>query len=352
MARASHLLLPLSALYRLVTDVRNWGYDRGHLKSTSFETPTLSVGNLAVGGTGKTPMVEYLIELLGKNLRLATLSRGYGRKTEGFRIVQKSDNAASVGDEPYQYFHKYGDRVTVSVGEDRVAAIRALLAESHPELIVLDDALQHRALQPGIQLLLTEHQRPFYNDMLMPAGRLREARKHARRADAVVVTKCPSQLDSEEMQRMHQHVAQYVRTGTPVFFSRIAYKAPVPLYGHGLLFSPSIYLFTGIARPRPLENYVRAHYDLSGVAHFPDHHFFTERELRVKILAGYRASGAGCILTTEKDAMRLTALPSAKKILAGIPIFYLPIAQQFIPFGHQSFDQWIRRQLEAYQIFL
>ena len=187
------LLFPFSWLYYLITQIRNRLYDRGLKPSVKFELPVICVGNLTVGGTGKTPMIEHLIRLLQNRFKVATLSRGYGRATKGIRIAGPSENASTIGDEPFQFYTKFGKRITVAVGEERALAIPTILQEcSDTQIILLDDGFQHRKVSPGFSILLTDYHRPFYNDFLLPSGRLRESRWGAERADVIVVTKCPS----------------------------------------------------------------------------------------------------------------------------------------------------------------
>src|SRR4051812_38727618 len=185
------LLYPFAVLYNLVTRLRNHLYDIGHKPAFQFETPVITIGNLNVGGSGKTPMVEYLVELLKKDFKVATLSRGYRRETKGYRTATDSDTVRHIGDEPMQLFRKFGKDINVIVGEDRVFAIPNILHD-FPEtnVILLDDALQHRSVRARLSILVTEYSHPFYNDFVLPFGRLREARRGASRSDIVVVTKC------------------------------------------------------------------------------------------------------------------------------------------------------------------
>jgi tetraacyldisaccharide 4'-kinase len=194
-------------VYDGITALRNTLYDRSYKPSTRFALPVISVGNLAVGGTGKTPMVEYLIRLLAPEFQLATLSRGYGRKTKGFRIAGAADTAATLGDEPYQLYKKFSPQVEVTVGEERAYAIPMILQERETiQAIILDDAFQHRSVTPGFSILLTEYGNPFFNDYVLPVGRLREAKSGADRADMVVVTKCPPHTSEDEMMAFENHI--------------------------------------------------------------------------------------------------------------------------------------------------
>ena len=192
------LLFPFSLLYAAITGLRNYFYDKGWLKSFGFKVPVIAVGNLSVGGTGKTPMTEYLVRLLKEDHRVAVLSRGYGRKTKGFIIAGKESNSKELGDEPYQYFKKFDD-IQVAVDEDRVHGVNCLLGrDMPPELVLLDDAFQHRRIRAGLYLLLTSYGKLFSEDWILPTGNLREMKSGAKRAQVIVVSKCPENLDESE----------------------------------------------------------------------------------------------------------------------------------------------------------
>ncbi|MFA0963600.1 tetraacyldisaccharide 4'-kinase [Roseivirga sp. BDSF3-8] len=328
------VLSPFSALYKVVTDVRNFLYDQGRRHSTLFTVPVINVGNLTVGGTGKSPMIEYLGAMLSESYQVAILSRGYGRRTKGFRLAGEGDDATTLGDEPYQFYQKAGDNVTVAVGEERALAIPSILLE-RPEtnVILLDDAFQHRAVVPHFNILLSDYNRPFYKDMVLPAGRLRESRYGARRAHAVIVTKCPGSLDEKAMELVKAQIEKYTRAGTPVFFTTISYGQPISLYGHT---SPArgenVVAFSGIARSEPFINYLAKTYALSDHMDFPDHHAYSESDLE-RIKARFMAHGATSeqtsLVTTEKDAARLRSL-GAKHPLSGLPVSYIPIRPVFL----------------------
>ncbi|MBT2557635.1 tetraacyldisaccharide 4'-kinase [Hymenobacter sp. ISL-91] len=333
------LLLPLSWLYAAVLAVRNRLYDRGWKRSVAFaEVPVISVGNLRVGGTGKTPHVAWLVAWLqARGQRPALLSRGYGRRTRGYRLATATDSAATVGDEPWQQFGQFGAAVPVAVSEDRVAGIRRLLAEV-PALtaVVLDDAYQHRRVRPTVNILLTEQQRPFYNDFVLPAGRLRESRSGAARADAVVITKCPPDLSAAARATIMAQVHRYARPEVPVLFSAYDYGPPVPVSGTaaGRMAVPvvgsEVVLLTGIAQPGPLlAHLVAAGYCVNHHARFADHHAFTPTEIAA--LAAQCQPGQ-CVLTTQKDAARLQE-PALAASVADLPVFYIPITVRFLADG-------------------
>jgi tetraacyldisaccharide 4'-kinase len=346
------LLLPFSWLYAGVLAVRNWLYDIGWKKSEAFSVPLLDVGNLRVGGTGKTPHVIWLVEeLLRQGHRPAILSRGYGRQTTGPRLAGLQDSAATVGDEPWQYFEHFTEmKVPVAVAEKRGLGVRLLL-QAHPEIsiIVLDDAFQHRAVRPVLNVLLTEYARPFYKDYVLPAGRLRESRGGARRADVVIVTKCPAGLSEAACEAIRQRVYRYVRSGVPVLFSVYEYAEPralattLELEANGIVPGPprtptmgSALLLTGIAQPQPLREYLENQgYAIRHHEQLPDHHAFQREDidaLKVHWQPGWP------IFTTEKDATRLQAA-ELRPALAGLPIYTIPVRVAFLGTGAAELRQ-------------
>ncbi len=328
-----YFLLPFAWLYNLVTRLRNYLYDIGHRKSFQFDSVVISVGNLNVGGSGKTPMVEYLVNLLSPKFKIATLSRGYGRKTKGFHIANEQDSARTIGDEPFQLFRKFGDKVIVAVGEERALAIPTILNE-HPDVqvILMDDAFQHRAVVPQFSILLTDYRKPFYKDFLLPFGRLREARVGAARAHTIVVTKCIDLTEDNE-ERVRASLKKIVGS-LPVFFSETKYKAPIPI-GHSNKLTEEVILVSGIAKNEPLENEVSKYFKVPKHFKFPDHHIYTEGNIEV-IHQAAEAHGINSILTTEKDMVKLIAQPIFDSIKKK-SWFYLPIQAAFIKNG-SDFD--------------
>lgn len=325
------MMFPFALLYDGVTRVRNHLYNKGLKPGASFAIPVLGVGNLTVGGTGKTPMIEYLLRRLAGR-RVATLSRGYGRKTRGIRLTSTEDSADTVGDEPYQLYTKFGRQATIAVGEDRALAIPHILQE-HPdtEVILLDDAYQHRRVKPSLQILLTDYGRPFYKDFVMPAGRLREARAGANRADVVVVTKCPQGLSEATMDDITRHIRRY--TAALVCFASIRYGEPQPATPAATTRPEKVVLVTALANSAPLEAYVAKQFTLCQHLQFADHHRYTERDvLRMKVAL----PETGAILTTEKDYVKLMN-PILAAHVPSCPIFYLPIEVFFIRNG-EEFD--------------
>ncbi|TPG63759.1 tetraacyldisaccharide 4'-kinase [Hymenobacter nivis] len=327
------LLLPFSWLYAGVLAVRNWLYDRGWKPSVAFAVPLVGVGNLRVGGTGKTPHVEWLLnELLRQGHRPAVLSRGYGRRTRGPRLATASDSAATVGDEPWQYFEQFGPRgVAVAVAEARRLGVELLL-HAHPEItvVVLDDAYQHRAVRPALNVLLTEWARPFYADRVLPAGRLRESRAGARRADIIIATKCPPGAPAAARAAVAQRIDRYARPGAPVLFSSYEYGPPQALAAATSLPAPGgpALLLTGIAQPGPLRQHLESlGYEIAFHADFPDHHAFAPADLAT-LRAHWRPGWP--IFTTTKDAARL-ADPALAAALAGLPLYTIAVQAALSP---------------------
>jgi tetraacyldisaccharide 4'-kinase len=323
-------------LYDAATSVRNRLYDLSIRPSAAFDVPVISVGNLAVGGTGKTPMVEHLIRLLSNSYSVATLSRGYMRKTKGFRIAGNSDSAETIGDEPFQFYSKFAEKVKVTVGEERALAITNILQE-FPDVnaIILDDAFQHRSVRPHFQILLTVYDNLFFDDWLLPAGRLRESKTGAKRANVVVVTKCPEHLQEDEMIIIEKKIHRY--TGKPVFFTTIHYGAPIALAGKDSTPDKKVILVTGLANADHLRQYVESNFELVHHFEFKDHHDYRETELD-QIVAHAKKEGAQ-IITSEKDAVKLKGT-RFQQHLKHAQWFYIPIEIGFLKSG-QDFDAMV-----------
>ena len=308
------LLLPFAILYGLGVRLRHFLYDRGWLSSKRYPFPILCVGNLAVGGTGKTPMVEYLVRLLGQE-QVAILSRGYRRKTKGFVLADDSATAMTLGDEPYQYHRKF-PRATVAVCESRQEGIERLLENPHFKYIILDDAFQHRKVQAGTNLLLTSYDKLYTQDFLLPVGSLRDIRSRARKAQIIIVTKCP-ELTQAEQEKIIQQLKPL--PSQKVYFTSIVYSDRV--YSHedsqalkDFIATPFT-LVTGIANPTPLVDFLEKQGASFEHLAYSDHHHFSNRELEF-------LRQKERILTTEKDYVRLEgALPT---------LYYLPIETQFL----------------------
>ncbi len=325
------LLSPISWIYGLVLFIRHKLYDWGILKSKSFSVPTICIGNLALGGTGKTPHTEYLIDLLKTKCRVAVLSRGYGRKTKGFILADENSTCRDIGDEPLMY-HVNHDDITVAVDEERCDGVKKLMQqENAPEVILLDDAFQHRKINPGFNILLTEYYNIYKKDMLLPAGKLRDIRSQAKRADVIIVTKSPQILLPYDKQEILSTI-----DATPyqkVFFTTINYKNIKPINDVAKETMPenmkSIYLFCGIANPYPLEDYVKRQYNTVITNYYSDHHCYTEKDIDT-ILEGFNdvIGKNKIIITTEKDLMRLTKHSYIRKF-DDVPLFTIPIEVHF-----------------------
>lgn len=335
------LLLPLSLIYLLVTQFRNHLYNIGYYPSFQFETVVIGIGNLRVGGTGKTPHVEYLIRLLKSRYKLSTLSRGYGRKTKGFILADNSVTAKEIGDEPMQFYFKYSPHVTVAVGEERALAIPTILFEKpQTQAILLDDAFQHRAVLPDLNILLTDYFHPFYDDLVLPAGRLRESSRGAVRADCIIVTKCPDNLSQDEKDFIKKRIYKYNKKA-PVFFTGIQYQQPIPLYKDRTTEKlERILLISGIANAQPLKEEIKRKYVLEGTIDFQDHHEYTMESIQLILKQfGEITGNHKAVFTTEKDAVKLRS-DKWKELLKGVPVYYLPIEVYFLE-EKDTFDQII-----------
>ena len=326
------ILFPLAILYGWIAQLRNFLYDKGILKSYAFDIPVIAVGNLSVGGTGKTPQIEYLIRLLSTDFKVATLSRGYKRQSTGFLLANELSTAASLGDEPYQMHLKF-PHVQVAVDADRKNGIEQLLSqETKPEVIVLDDAFQHRKVKAGLYILLTTFDELYVDDYLLPTGNLRESKSGAHRADIIIVTKCPATITESDRKK----IKDKLNTNTPLFFSTISYDDSV--YGSASSLKvvevrlKSKLLVAGIAKPKPFFEYLKS--DADDIMEFPDHHHFDHNEIeRISKNAKNKL-----IISTEKDYVRLQGhLPSDQ-------LFYLPIRTTFLGNG-DLFDQTITQYL-------
>lgn len=342
------LLSPLALLYGFGVAVHNGLYASGLLRGVSFSLPVISIGNLTVGGTGKTPHTEYLVRLLHEYLRIGILSRGYRRKSTGYLEITPQHDATQSGDEPLQFKRKY-PHVAVGVAESRSLAIPQLL-RSHPdiEVILLDDGFQHREIVPGLNLLLTEYNNPYTRDWLLPVGRLREWRDAAARADMIVVTKCPDDLDYIEMDALAKEVR--ATQTQKVFFSKYVYGHPYRMYRSGerlvLTEQIDVLMVVAIAGTEYLMEYVESKTGSVRLLEYNDHHLFSNFDIG-DIERYYNERPAGkqsIILTTEKDAMRLD---SHRDLLLrlDLPIYILPVAVQFIGEEHGTFDHAIREWL-------
>ncbi|WP_240336941.1 tetraacyldisaccharide 4'-kinase [Rufibacter psychrotolerans] len=329
------LLFPFALLYGGIVRLRNYLYDCEVFSVYRAPVPVICVGNLSVGGTGKTPQVEYLARLLQPR-RIAILSRGYKRATKGFVLADERPSATSLGDEPFQYTQSLPG-VVVAVCEKRAEGIQRLL-RLFPDLevILLDDAFQHRAVKASAYLLLTDYSRPFTKDYLLPLGRLREPKTGARRAQAVVVTKCPN-ISKEEQQSIRAEIRRYAGPTTPVFFSQVVYAPPVPI-GRGNTLGKKLILVTGIANATPLVRHLQhAGHELLCHFEWEDHAAVTPEKIN-EVVAQYQAyqDRAISIVMTQKDAVKWQD-SALEPLWNQLPVFFLPITNAFAP-QEPSFD--------------
>lgn len=310
------ILFPFSLLYAAVTSLRNFLYDKGIKKSTAFKLPIIAVGNLSVGGTGKTPMVEYLIRLLSDRYNLAVLSRGYKRKSKGFYLAKDTTTIEEIGDEPFQYHSKFKN-INVAVNANRVEGVETILkALPKTNVVLLDDAFQHRKIKAGFYIMLTAYNDLFYNDLVLPAGNLRECKSGVKRANVVVVTKCPKDLSEQKMLQIKSKI-----DSDKIYFSTINYHHSVTNNLEEIAVADlknDFIAVAGIAKPEFFYDYLKS--NKNNCLTFPDHHFFSNQDIN-NILQ--KANGRK-IITTEKDYMRL------QNLLPKNQLYYLPIEMCFL----------------------
>ncbi len=315
-----YILFPIGILYAIVTEIRNFLFDKNILKSKSFQIPIINVGNLSIGGTGKTPQIEYLIRLLKDEYKVAVLSRGYKRKTKGFIVADKQSTSDEIGDEPYQIYRKFKN-IMVFVGEKRVPAISKIIKQYNPDIILLDDAYQHRAVKPGLNIVLTAFAKPFNKDFILPVGDLRECRHQIKRTDLILISKTPHEIKKEQKEKIKKNIEN--KYNKKVFFSKIVYDDNVYSSNNKIsinnLQDYKVLLITGIAKTQELYSFLSKKSINFESLKFGDHHNFTEVDLKLinrkfeKIKADKKL-----VLTTEKDYVRW-----ANK--NNLPVYYLPI---------------------------
>ena len=334
------LLLPFALVYGLLVIFRNWLYSKQIKESVSFGLPIICIGNLSVGGTGKSPMVEYIVRHLKNIYKVATLSRGYKRKTMGYALASHQTTALDVGDEPMQFHRKFPD-VPVAVGEQRVLAIPQLLHDKpDTEVIILDDAFQHRAIKAGFNILLTDYNNLFTRDFYLPTGDLRDSRSSYKRADVIVVTKCRPDISEEERQEIIKEIDPLPHQ--QVFFAAITYGTIYHITRNTFGFieeETEVLLVTGIANPKSLQKYLEDHFQTYHMMHFNDHHIFSFDDWRdIKKRFESMQEEKKMILTTEKDAMRLEKYSQE---IDGMPFYVLPIEHKFLFNEGDKFSQRI-----------
>lgn len=323
------LLFPVSLIYGAVIWLRNRLFDKNILKSTSFNLPIICVGNLSAGGTGKSPMVEFLLKLLHTDMEVAVLSRGYKRKTRGYALANPRTTALEIGDEPMQFHQKFPD-VSIAVGEERVVAIPQLLHDKpDTKVIVLDDAFQHRTVRAGLNIVLTDHSNLFTRDWFLPTGDLRDEKASYQRADVLVVTKCRPDLSQAERNTIVEEIGPLAHQR--VFFSSIRYGIPYHILHREAMTiddNMEVLLVSGIANPAPLKKYLHENSKTYYEIPYSDHHIFSIDDLKdiVKRFDAIPTSNK-IILTTEKDAVRLVKFEQQLKEL---PVYVIPIEVQFL----------------------
>ena len=341
------LLFPFSLLVWIYLRIRNWLYNKNFFTSTHFNLPVICVGNLSVGGTGKSPMVEYLLGELTAQYKLATISRGYKRKTKGYVLAGEQTTALEIGDEPMQFHLKFPE-VAVAVGEERILAVPQLLHD-HPDTqaIILDDAFQHREIRAGLNIILTDYNNPYWYDWYLPTGELRDNKRSAGRAQIIVVTKCPSDLTENNRKYCLRHIKP--TKNQQVFFTTIDYRTPYHIITKTpkeLTHQMEVLLVCGIANPAPLKEYLEKNSEAYFENNFSDHHIFTiddwkEIETRFNKLDGKE----NIILTTEKDAVRLMKFGD---LLAGKPLYVLPIKAEFLFNDELRFKTLVTSYIESF----
>jgi tetraacyldisaccharide 4'-kinase len=356
---AKLILLPMSKLYGMITWVRNKMFDTGILKQHEFSVPVVAIGNIAVGGTGKTPHTEYIINALRSSKRIGVLSRGYKRDTKGFVLATPHTTPRDIGDEAYQIYHKFNREVMVAVCEKRVTGIEQML-EIDPklDLILLDDAFQHRYVKPKVAIVLTEYDRPVYEDKIMPYGRLRESIRSLGRADIVIATKCPENIKPLEYSLFDKNLN--LIPAQALFFSRYRYQHLRPVFSDHAHTVPELSQLTdkdmilavsGIGNPRPFVRHLKSFGAKVKVNVFPDHHDYTRKDIDL-LMSRFDSmncpDGAKYIITTEKDAVRLINNPYFPHELKPY-IFFMPVRVEFINRDNNrtTFEQTLLRKLNS-----
>jgi len=347
--RRSIFLYPLSLLYRLVTDTRNFLFNSGIIKSVEFGIPVICVGNITAGGTGKTPHTEYLIDLLRNKFNVAVLSRGYKRQSSGFRLADRTSPIYDIGDEPWQISRKFPD-ITVAVDGNRVRGAKKIL-EMKPEtgVIIMDDGYQHRRLIPGFSILLTDFNRPMTRDHLLPYGNLRESLHNTNRANIIIISKSPEKISPMQKRIFSKEVRKAPYQN--LFFTSIKYQNPVPVFNdikndHSKFDLTGnqdcgIILVTGIANPDPLLEFLKTRFGDIEHLRFEDHHSFTLEDIeKINLTLKKMKSAAGYVFTTEKDAARLRGFTNIAESLKSL-FYYIPVRINFLNNDKEEFDNLI-----------
>ena len=342
--RIYNVLRPLGWLYGLGTGIRNRLYDNGTLKSTTFQVPVISIGNITVGGTGKTPHTEYIASILKDRFSTAVLSRGYGRHTKGFFMSDDHSDSGLIGDEPLQIKRRFPD-LDVAVSENRVKGISRLMNMCAPQVILLDDAFQHRSVTPSLNILIVNRNRSILADAMLPAGRLRENAAGRRRADIIIVSKCPEDLTSDAMDSIAHDLK--VSTRQKVFFTALEYGSLYPMNGTAATPAPGcpVLAVTGIADPAPFEAELHKSHTEIRMLSYPDHHEFTKRDIS-DMESTLQVMPAGSVMiTTAKDAARLSGMDLKPELLERI--FVLPVSVKFLR-EQDKFNDMILEHMQSF----
>lgn len=345
------LLKPLSVLYGIGVGLRNKLFDLGIFHSHKCDLTTISVGNITVGGTGKTPHAEYLLEYLSKRVSTAYLSRGYKRSTTGFRIADEKSTASTIGDEAYQIYRKF-ENVTVAVDGNRINALKKLQQhKAEPKVVVLDDAYQHRKLHPDLNILLIDYNRLTYRDLMLPLGELRESSENTDRADIIIFTKCPSTMQPVDMLSTRTQINPFPYQ--TLYYTSLSYGEPKGLFTDKKieLYGKEVLLVTGIAQPQHLHKHLEQYASLITALKYPDHHRFTSYDIQ-EITEDYEglANGNRVIITTEKDAARLISMEIPESIKNDI--YTIGIEIEFLFNGKQNFNAQIDKFLRNQNLYL
>lgn len=344
------LLFPLAIVYWFIIFIRNKLYDKKIFDSATFGMPLICVGNLSVGGTGKSPMVEFLVKNLKDDFKVATLSRGYKRKTKGYALANERSDALEIGDEPMQFKLKFPD-VPVAVGEERIDAISQLLHDK-PDIrsIILDDAFQHRAIKAGMNILLTDHNNLFTRDFYLPTGDLRDLKSSYKRAEIIVVTKCDPDIKENEKKEITDEIG--LLASQHIFFTANKYAKPYHIIKQNktieLLPDTEVLLVTGIANPQPLKDLLQEHAETYYMLHYPDHHIFTIDDWKdIKKRFDRIDAEKKIILTTEKDAVRLAKFGEQLK---DVPLYVIPLQHHFLFNEEEKFLSLIKNYIKDFKI--
>ncbi len=351
----NYVLLLFSFILKSIINFRNYVYNHGYLKQNYFETCLINVGNLRIGGTGKTPHIEYLISLLSNDYSICILSGGYKRKSKGFVLADSKSSVKDLGDEPFQIYNKYRNSIELCVCKNRSQAIKNIeKIKPNTQAVLLDDAFQHRKIKAHLNLLLTTYDKPFFLDYVFPRGMLRESRKNGKRAEAIIITKCPINISQQEQHVFKKKLQPYMRLDTPVFFSSLVYYKPIPIFStQEIPKGKSIILITGIAQTEVFTDYLKQNgFFILKHFKFVDHKNYEPKHLKniINYYLGLKQKDV-YILTTEKDAVKLKSPEIAtlfndnlnnKNEIQNIPIYYIPIK---VRFQNLDFDNFIKEKV-------